>query len=123
MPFYTRVFDVVPGSQPRSKPVEDEFDLIAAGFTSVSTSINAVVRAIVGADTAIASDQSKWLDCSGTFTLSFTAAATLGAGWSCLIRNSGTGNITLDPNAAELIDVTWQPLQAVVSPADRCGLP
>ena len=41
---------------------------------------------------------------SGTFTQAFTAAATLGNGWFCYVRNSGSGNITLDPNASELID-------------------
>lgn len=41
---------------------------------------------------------------SGTFTQTFTTAATLGANWYCYIRNSGTGDITLDPNASEVID-------------------
>lgn len=41
---------------------------------------------------------------SGTFTQTFAAAATLTPGWFCWIRNSGTGVITLDPNASELID-------------------
>ena len=41
---------------------------------------------------------------SGTFTQTFTAAATLGSGWFCYIQNSGTGDITLDPNASETID-------------------
>ena len=41
---------------------------------------------------------------SGTFTQTFDAAATLGNGWFCYIRNSGTGDITLDPNASEQID-------------------
>ena len=41
---------------------------------------------------------------SGTFTQTFTAAATLGSGWFCYIQNQGTGYITLDPNASELID-------------------
>jgi hypothetical protein len=41
---------------------------------------------------------------SGTFTFSFTAAATLADGWFCYIQNAGTGNITLDPNGSETID-------------------
>jgi len=50
-------------------------------------------------------DKTKLIDAtSGTFTISFAAAATLGNGWFCYIRNSGTGNITLDPNSTETID-------------------
>jgi hypothetical protein len=41
---------------------------------------------------------------SGTFTQTFNAAATLGSGWFCYIRNAGTGDITLDPNSSETID-------------------
>jgi len=41
---------------------------------------------------------------SGTFTQTFDAVATLKNGWYCYIKNSGTGDITLDPNASELID-------------------
>lgn len=50
-------------------------------------------------------DLGKLIDItSGTFTQTFTAAATLGGNWFCHIRNSGTGDITLDPNGSELID-------------------
>jgi hypothetical protein len=42
---------------------------------------------------------------SGTFSQTFTAAATLGNGWFCYISNSGTGFVTLDPNASETITV------------------
>lgn len=55
--------------------------------------------------TVIASDRGKLIDATtGTWTLSLTAAATLGDNWFCYLRNSGTGIITIDPNAAEGID-------------------
>lgn len=41
---------------------------------------------------------------SGTFSQTFTAAATLTSGWFVYLRNSGTGVITLDPNSSETID-------------------
>jgi hypothetical protein len=50
-------------------------------------------------------DQGYWIDVtSGTFTQTFTAAATLGDGWWCYYGNSGTGAVTLDPNSSETID-------------------
>lgn len=51
------------------------------------------------------SDKTTFIDItSGTFTQTFSPVATLSSGWFVYIRNSGTGDITLDPNGLELID-------------------
>ena len=44
--------------------------------------------------TVVSSDRGRMIDCSGTFTLNLTAAATLGAGFTIAVRNSGTGDVT-----------------------------
>ena len=77
----------------------------AAGPTGASGNGSVAYLALTAGYTALATDRGKLIDCtSGTFTLAFQAAATLGANWATTVRNSGTGTITLDPNAAELID-------------------
>lgn len=55
--------------------------------------------------TVVAGDAGKIINCTaGTFTVSLTAAATLGAGFNCTIWNTGSGTITIDPSGAETID-------------------
>lgn len=58
--------------------------------------------------TVVAGDLGKIINCtSGTFTVSLTAAATLGAGFNCWIwntSNSQAATITIDPSGAETID-------------------
>jgi hypothetical protein len=58
--------------------------------------------------TVVSGDAGKIINCtSGTFTVSLTAAATLGSGFNCVIWNTSTSNtnvITVDPNGAETID-------------------
>lgn len=54
----------------------------------------------------------------GTGTAAVTAAATLGDNFFCLLRNSGTGVLTIDPSGAELIDnagsVALQPGESTI---------
>jgi hypothetical protein len=62
-------------------------------------------RTITGADTLATTDRGNIVEAtSGTFTLAASAVATLTNGWYCIVRNSGTGVVTIDPNGAETID-------------------
>ncbi|WP_426033347.1 hypothetical protein [Cypionkella sp. TWP1-2-1b2] len=54
--------------------------------------------------TVVAGDKGKVIDANGTWTLSLPAAATAGAGFSLAVRNGAAGIITIDPNAAELVN-------------------
>jgi hypothetical protein len=77
--------------------------LLDSGNIAVGDSIIRVERT---SNTQLAAaNSSNLIDItSGTFTQTFAAAATLGDGWYVYIENSGTGNITLDPNSSETID-------------------
>lgn len=57
-----------------------------------------------GAYTLTAADKAKIIDCSGAFTLSFQACETLGSSWAAWVKNSGEGNIVLDPYSSQTID-------------------
>jgi hypothetical protein len=69
--------------------------------------------------TALLADHGVLLDCTGTWTLSLTAAATLGDAWMLLVRNSGTGVITVDPNSTEQIDGATT---IALNPGDSCWI-
>jgi hypothetical protein len=49
-------------------------------------------------------DHGKIFYCTGTYTVNFEAAATLGPDFYCWIENEGSGTLTLDANGAELIN-------------------
>jgi len=58
-----------------------------------------------GAYTVVAGDLGTIINCtSGTFTVSLTAAATLGSGFNCWVWNTGTGVITINPDGTETVD-------------------
>ena len=54
--------------------------------------------------TVLTSDFLTMFKCSGTFTLTLTAAATLADGFFCYVKNTGSGVITIDPNSTEQVD-------------------
>lgn len=66
------------------------------------------IKNITAAYTVVANDNGTIINCtSGTFTVSLTAAATLGAGFNVTIwntSNTAANAITIDPNGAETID-------------------
>ncbi len=80
--------------------------LLGSGDLVVSGSAASITRSTRTSNTILAAgDKGTLVDVtSGTFTQTLTAAVTLGSGWFCYIKNSGTGVITLDPNASETID-------------------
>lgn len=75
----------------------------AAALQALGTLGNITV-AKTGAYTVVGSDRGDVILCSGTFSLTLTAAATLGNGFSFGVVNTGTGTITIDPNASETVD-------------------
>ena len=73
----------------------------------------------------VAADSGKVVECSGNFTLSLTAAATLGANWTCFVRNTGTRLVTIEPASAETIDsaaaINLWPRQSCMIYCDGAG--
>ncbi len=66
---------------------------------------NITVDGKTAAYTVVIGDLGKVINCTAnTFTVSLTAAATLGAGFNVTIWNTGTGDITIDPAGSETID-------------------
>ena len=95
--------------------------LTVTGDTTLSgTPTSSIVRSARTSNTILAAaDQGTLIDVtSGTFTQTFTAAATLGNGWFCWYRNAGTGVVTLNPNSSETINGA----ETFVLEAGRCWL-
>ena len=75
---------------------------LQAGDTLPPVAI-AAVSATTGF-TVYAAAIGKTFLCSGTFTVAFDAAATLGSSFYCTIINTGSGSVTLDPSGTEVIN-------------------
>lgn len=79
--------------------------IAVSGYTISAALDYRSISDISGGGTAGTTDRASIIDIlTGTGTLAFTAAATLGDGWFCYIRNAGTGDVTLNPDGSELID-------------------
>lgn len=61
-------------------------------------------RAVTATTTVTSTDRGYTIDCtSGTYDVALDAAATLGAGFPFVVYNSGSGTITVNPNASETL--------------------
>ena len=101
---------------------------VSAKWISFTASAPSLTRSARTSNTILGTaDKGKLIDItSGTFSQTFDAVATLGDGWWCYLRNSGTGVVTLDPNDAETIDgvatKALDPLQTVIVQCDGTAL-
>lgn len=94
--------------------------LAGAGLKAITTTLNQAisVTTLNSNYTLGVAERAQLINWTGsTGTLSVTAAATLGADWFCYIRNSGSSNITIDPNASEQIDGGST---LTIAPEDSC---
>lgn len=75
---------------------------------SGSSGLSSIVREVRSSNTILGTgDNGKTIEFSANFTQTFTAAATLGSGWWCILRTQvgiPLFYVTLDPNSSELIN-------------------
>lgn len=82
-----------------------DWTITVAGPQGATGSVASVGEATLSSNTTLGTgDRGKVVRCTSSFTLAFTACATLTAGWWAYVVNEGTGSITLDPNSSEQID-------------------
>lgn len=79
-------------------PANDPTNWIVVGATTLPRSARTANAPLAQ------KDMGSLVDVSGTFTQTFDPVSNLGPGWYCFIKNSGTGDITLDADGAETID-------------------
>jgi hypothetical protein len=80
-------------------------DAAVAAVGGAGTLKRRAIADITGGGTIQLTDKGHQIDiASGTGTLAFDPVATLGDGHSCIVRNLGTGDVTLNPDGAETID-------------------
>lgn len=94
--------------------------LAGKGLKAITTTLNQAITVLTlnSNYTLGAAERAEMINWTGaTGVISITAAATLGNDWFCYIRNSGSSDITINPNASETIngDTT-----IAVSPGNSC---
>jgi hypothetical protein len=90
-----------------SASATDAASLAGLGIKAIATTLNQSmpVTSFSTNYTTGTSDRAKVLVWTGgAGTLSFDGAPTLGSDWFVNVRNSGTGDLTLDPSSSELIN-------------------
>jgi len=102
-----------------SSPV-DASALAGYGVKAISGTLNSAIQVVTfSADyTAVAADRADnrvWTGGTGTLTLS--SAVTLGNDWFFLVRNAGSGTLSVTPGSGQLIDGS---AALTLSPGDSC---
>lgn len=103
-----------------SASAADAANLAGLGLKAIATTLNQSmpVGSFSTNYTTGSSDRAKALIWTGgAGTLSLTAAPTLGSDWFVQVRNSGTGDLTVDPSSSELINGA---ATLTLSPGDSC---
>lgn len=94
-------------------------EIVTTSTVAAAGSLGMQSVAKTAAYTVISTDRGDVIQCTDTWTLSLTAAVTLGNGFTIGVINSGTGTITIDPNASELVDTLTT---KILSPGQSCLL-
>ena len=100
----------------------DAATLAGFGLLATSTTLNQShpITTFSSSTTATASFRAQayvWTGGAGTLTL--TASSTLGNNWFTLLRNAGTGNLTISPSGGDLVNGS---ATIDLSPTDSCFL-
>jgi len=81
-----------------------EDGLVATALATLGSAFAGIMSVSVNT-TLTTADRGKVINVtSGTITITLPAAASAGAGFCVIVRNSGTGTVTLDGNLTETID-------------------
>lgn len=79
-------------------------DGVPATALAALSGLGSKVSTKTGAHTVLAAERGTTFFCSGTWTLSLTAAATMTSSFACIVMNTSSGTITIDPAGSELIN-------------------